>query len=102
MFKRLMFLSLAALVLQGCAVTTQDTSLARRTAHTLGADPDQITISKVDKGLQRIDYQATYNGASYNCYVTVMLATSDAMCTKRGGNTGGNTNSTKKKSPLRK
>ncbi len=50
-----MFLSLAALVLQGCAVTTQDTSLARRTAHTLGADPDQITISKVDKGLQRID-----------------------------------------------
>ena len=91
---------MALLVLQGCAVTTQDTALAKRTAHTLGADPDQITISNVDKGIQRIDYQAKYNGASYNCYVTVMLATSDAMCTKRGGSPA--VNSGKKKTPLGK
>jgi len=76
--------------LQGCAVTTQDDSLAKRTAQSLGAEPSEITISNVDKGLQRIDYQAKYNGAVYGCYVTVMLATSDAMCVKRGS--GGNKN----------
>ncbi|HGM5492502.1 TPA: hypothetical protein ACKP1B_004201 [Serratia fonticola] len=84
------FLIASVFLLQGCAVVTQNDSLAKRTAQSLGADPSEITISNVDKGLQRIDYQAKYNGAVYGCYVVVMLATSDAMCVKRGS--GGNKN----------
>lgn len=85
-----LLLVVALFSLQGCAVITQNDDLAKRTAQALGADPHEITISDVDKGLQRIDYRAKYKGATYGCYVVVMMATSDAMCVKRGS--GGSRN----------
>jgi hypothetical protein len=83
--KKMIFFGFFLALLSGCAATTQDDSLARRTAFGLGVDAKDVIISDVNKGLQRIEYRAKVKGSVYNCYVVVMFATSDAMCSKRGG-----------------
>lgn len=64
MKKFLLIGSLSALALAGCA---SDSSIAKKTAFSMGLDQSQVQVSQVDIGFAETTYIAHINGAKHNC-----------------------------------
>ncbi|MDR1890389.1 MAG: hypothetical protein LBQ81_13635 [Zoogloeaceae bacterium] len=92
---------LCAVLLSGCAsVAVTEDAIKRNTAHTLGLEVNDFTISdRVDEGVKTSYRVKTKAGRRYSCYVTGTMSymgrvVSDALCTELGGSgkpaSGGN------------
>lgn len=59
-----------------------DSSLATKAAFSLNTTVDKVQISNREASLDAINFVATTNGKTYQCYVTTVFGalTSDAVC----------------------
>ncbi|MEL0628856.1 hypothetical protein [Psychromonas aquatilis] len=75
--------------LSGCAVleknTVEESSLQAKASMALGVKPENINVSNIQGGLQKITFDAVANGNEYSCYyTTALIVKSDALCTEFG------------------
>ncbi len=92
---KLIITSVAALtILSGCGLldktTTSNATLQDKASYAIGAMPNDINISNVRAGLDKVVFHAEANDSLYRCYYTTAVAIkSDAVCTKMDGETTG-------------
>lgn len=84
-------LSLTVLSLSGCAAleknTVTENSLKDKASTSIGTKPENIKVSNIQGGLEKITFDATANGSEYSCYyTTALIVKSDAICSKLDGN----------------
>ncbi|MCT7488191.1 hypothetical protein N5T63_04610 [Aliarcobacter cryaerophilus] len=88
--KKILFLSLSlvatTLLFVGCGhignSIESDNSLSTKAAFALNTTSDKVQISNREASLDAINFVATTNGKTYQCYVTTVFGalTSDAVC----------------------
>ncbi len=66
-----------------------DNSLATKAAFALGTTANKVVISNRSPSLNAINFTATVDGKSHQCYVTSLagVVTSDAICSNTGNQT---------------
>lgn len=73
-------------IIGGCGalgnMVINDNSLASKAAFALNTTADTVTITNRTSSIDSINFVATTNGKSYQCYITTMggVVSSDAVC----------------------
>lgn len=68
---KLTWILLALIATAGCASTTAN--LQRETANFINADPDDVTISNVNRGATAVKWEAQAKGDNYKCNADDMV-----------------------------
>lgn len=84
---KIIIAAIAITILSGCAAlekkTVKDESLQKKASLAIGVSPENIKVSNVQGGLEKITFDAEANGSEYSCYyTTALIVKSDALCTK--------------------
>ena len=87
---KMISIAIALSALTGCAAleknTVTDKSLQEKAAVSIGTKADNIKVSNIQGGLEKVTFDAIANGSDYSCYyTTVLIVKSDAICTKLDG-----------------
>ncbi|PCS24004.1 hypothetical protein [Candidatus Enterovibrio escicola] len=73
--------------MSGCGIiekqVASEESLKQKASFAIGTQPNNISITNVQSGLEKITFDAEANGSQYSCYyTTAIVVKSDAICRK--------------------